>query len=104
MQLVKSFGGLCNTAESLDDFRYSKARFHEMKMLHSVSMFPCRLRGTRLAGEPKIASRFCRFALLRSKRCIDSSMGARAVARQECAFHMTHTSSIHLFQSSGGQT
>ncbi len=35
-KLVKSFGGLCNTAESLDDFRYRKACFQQRKMLHSA--------------------------------------------------------------------
>ncbi len=35
-KLVESFGGLCNAAESLDDFRYRKAFSYQRKRLHSV--------------------------------------------------------------------
>ena len=34
-KLVKSFGRLGNAAESLDDFRYTKAFFWQRKILHS---------------------------------------------------------------------
>jgi hypothetical protein len=36
-KLIKSFGHLGDTAESLDDFRYTKGGFEQRKMLHSVS-------------------------------------------------------------------
>jgi hypothetical protein len=36
-KLVKSFGHLGDAAESLDDFRYTKACFSQRKMLHSVA-------------------------------------------------------------------
>ena len=29
-KLVKSFGGICNAAESLDDFRYRKVRYRKV--------------------------------------------------------------------------
>ena len=32
-KLVKSFGGLCNAAESLDDFRYRTPCFQQRKTL-----------------------------------------------------------------------
>ncbi len=35
-KLVKSFGRLGNAAESLDDFRYAKARFKQEKIAHGV--------------------------------------------------------------------
>jgi hypothetical protein len=36
-KLVKSFGGLRNAAESLDDFRYRKAQFTLSRMRNSVA-------------------------------------------------------------------
>ena len=35
-KVVESFGGLCDAAESLDDFRYTKACFSQSKMLRNV--------------------------------------------------------------------
>ncbi len=54
-KLVKSFGGLCNAAESLDDFRYRKVYFQKWKMLHS---FAWERRAKRGEGEvPKAIAR-----------------------------------------------
>ncbi len=40
-KLVKSFGRLGDAAESLDDFRYTKACFQQSKMLHCGSLRFC---------------------------------------------------------------
>ena len=39
-KLVKSFGRLVDAAESLDDFRYTKARFKQEKIVHGVGQSP----------------------------------------------------------------
>jgi hypothetical protein len=39
-KLVKSFGRLRDTSESLDDFRYTKACFIQEKVVHGVGLCP----------------------------------------------------------------